>query len=116
MTHSIGSKIRRNVKVLGQKVKQGQRLGMKIGRGLDVGGRKVGKTVRRISDGISAVEPFLEGTPLNGGATIARDIALGVRAGAKEVRNAGRALERVSHRDLAKEARKRIENEAYQFA
>jgi hypothetical protein len=113
---SVGRKIRRSVDVIGKKIKQGQRVGMKVGRQLDVGGRKVGNTARRVSGAIDAVRPFLEGTPLAGVATIASDVAKGVAVGSKEARRAGRALEKVSKRDLAKEARERLEGEISNFA
>ena len=113
---SIGRKIRRSVDVLGKKIKQGQRVGMKVGRNLDVGGRKVGNVTRRISGAVEAVKPFLEGTPLAAGANIASGILKGVSSGAKEARRAGRALEKVSERDLAKEARERLEGDGSLFA
>jgi hypothetical protein len=113
---SIGRKIRRSVDVIGQKIKQGQRVGMKVGRQLDIGGRKVGNTTRRVSGAIDAVRPFLEGTPLQAGANIASGILKGVGEGAKEARRAGRALEKISKRDLAKEARERLEGEMSNFA
>jgi hypothetical protein len=113
---SIGSKIRRTVDVLGQKIKQGQRVGMKVGRQLDVGGRKVGNTARRVSGAISAVKPFLEGTPLAGGANIASAVLKGVGEGAKEARRAGRALEKISQRDIVNEAKERLQGELSNFA
>jgi hypothetical protein len=113
---SIGRKIRRSVDVIGQKIKQGQRVGMKVGRQLDVGGRKVGNTARRVSGAIEAVKPFLEGTPLQAGANIASGVLKGVSAGAKEARRAGRALEKVSQRDIVNEAKERLQGEMSNFA
>ena len=113
---SLGRKIRRSVDVIGQKIKQGQQVGMKVGRQLDVGGRKVGNTTRRVSDAISAVRPFLEGTPLAAGANIASAVLKGVGEGAKEARRAGRALEKVSKRDIVNEARERLQGEMSNFA
>lgn len=113
---SIGRKIRRSVDVLGKKIKQGQRVGMKVGRQLDVGGRKVGNVSRRISGAVDAVKPFLEGTPASGVANIVSGVLKGVGEGAKEARRAGRALEKVSQRDIVNEAKERLQGEVSNFA
>ena len=113
---TIGRKIRRSVDVLGKKIKQGQRVGMKVGRQLDIGGRKVGNTTRRVSGAIDADRPFLEGTPLAAGANIASGVLKGVGEGAKEARRAGRALEKVSQRDIVNEAKERLQGEVSNFA
>lgn len=93
---------RRVVRPLGQKLKQAERLGLKTGKSLDVAGRKLSNISGRIERGVSSIEPAIAGTPLEGVATIARDLAGTGRVVGKVSRKAGRSLEKVSERGLAK--------------
>ena len=115
MSYSLGQKIKRFGNVLGAKIKQGERLGMKIGGGLDKSGRQVSSVARRVAGGLTAVQPYLQGTPLGAGASILRDVALGVSAGGKEARKIGQGLEKISERGLAKLAEDRLAKEASNF-
>lgn len=85
---------------LGQRIKQGEIFGQKLGRTIDVGGRKISNTARTVGNLINLSTPFVAGTPMQGLATIARDVAKTVELGANEARIGGRDLEKMSKRGL----------------
>lgn len=93
---------RKVVRPLGQKLKQAERLGLKTGKSLDVAGRKLSNVSGRVERVIGSVQPAIAGTPLEGLGTVARDLAGSGRVAGKVSRKAGRSLERVSERGLAK--------------
>ena len=99
---------RKVVKPLGQKIKQAERLGLKTGKALQVGGRQVANVSGRVERALTAIEPEVAGTPLEGGATIARDLAKAVRIGGKVARKTGRNLEKISERGLVKSAQEKL--------
>lgn len=101
---------------LGKKIRKVQKVGAKLGKGLDTVGRKVVNTTRRVKGALEAVKPFVEGVPILGTAvTVADDVAKVVGAGAKASRRAGRKLEKISKRDIAKELEDKVTSEIQNF-
>ncbi|MGA1047225.1 MAG: hypothetical protein ACO3UU_04390 [Minisyncoccia bacterium] len=99
---------RKVVRPLGQKIKQAERLGLKTGKALQVGGRKLSNVAGKVERVIGSVQPEVAGTPLEGVATIARDLAASGRVAGKVSRKAGRNLEKISERGLVKSAQEKL--------
>ena len=93
------------VKPLGKKLKKAEKVGMKTGKALDVGGRKVANTARKAEKVLGVAERNLTGVPVVGDlASGARQLSRQVGQGAGKARKGGQALERASERGLAKTA------------
>jgi hypothetical protein len=108
---AIGLGIKKKVvKPIGKKLKKAEKVGMKTGKALDVGGRKVGNVARKAENVLGVAERNLAGAPIVGDlATAGRQLARQVGSGASKARQGGQALERVSERGLA-----RVANEKFQ--
>jgi hypothetical protein len=104
MAKGFGLK-RKIVKPIGKKLKKAERVGMKTGKALDVGGRKVSNVTRKAERVLGVVERNLTGVPIVGDlATAGRQLSRQVGQGASKARKGGKALERVSERGLARTA------------
>ena len=69
----------------------------KIGKGIDVAGRKVANTSNVVGNAIGAVQPYLNGIPIvESLATLGRDTAKGVQMAGKAVHKGGQILEKES--------------------
>ena len=108
MAKGLGLK-RKIVKPLGKKLKKADKVGMKTGKALDVGGRKVANVARKAEKVLGVVERELDGTPIGDLAGGGRQLARQVGRGASKGRVAGRQLERASERGLAKSAGSRFQ-------
>jgi hypothetical protein len=103
MAKGFGLK-RKIVKPIGKKLKKAERVGMKTGKALDVGGRKVSNVARKAERVLGVVERELQGTPLAEVAGTGKLLASNIGRGASKGRVAGRQLEKASERGLAKTA------------
>jgi hypothetical protein len=104
MAQGLGLK-RKIAKPLGKKLKKAEKVGMKTGKTLDVGGRKVGNVARKAEKVLGKVERNVEGVPLVGDiAAAGQQLSRKIGQGAAVSRTAGQQLERVSERGLAKTA------------
>lgn len=93
----LGKKLRHTVHILGRKVKQGEKMGQKIGRHLSVDGRKLSNTAHMLGSQLNKVDSYVSGTPLQGALSVARDVVkLGEVAG-KGIRKGGKGIEKMSH-------------------
>jgi hypothetical protein len=99
MNSIIGQK-NRVLGILGQKIKQGEALGMKVGRQIDVGSRKIANTSRTVGNVLTVGNEFVRGTPLEMIGTVGRDIAKLVEEGARGARAVGQDIEKTSRRGL----------------
>jgi hypothetical protein len=71
---AIGLGIKKKVvKPIGKKLKKAEKVGMKTGKALDVGGRKVGNVARKAENVLGVAERNLTGVPVVG------DLATGGR-------------------------------------
>ena len=108
MAQGLGLK-RKIVKPLGKKVKKAEKVGMKTGKALDVGGRKVANVAKKAERVLGVVERELDGTPVGDLAGGGRALARQVGRGASKGRVAGRQLEKASERGLARTAGEKIQ-------
>jgi hypothetical protein len=99
MNNIIGQK-NRVLGMIGQKIKQGEALGMKVGRQIDVGSRKIANTARTVGNVLNLATPFIQGTPLEMIGTVGRDISKLVEEGARGARAVGQDIEKTSRRGL----------------
>jgi hypothetical protein len=64
---AIGLGIKKKVvKPIGKKLKKAEKVGMKTGKALDVGGRKVGNVARKAENVLGVAERNLTGVPIVG--------------------------------------------------
>jgi hypothetical protein len=64
---AIGLGIKKKVvKPIGKKLKKAEKVGMKTGKALDVGGRKVGNVARKAENVLGVAERNLTGVPVVG--------------------------------------------------
>lgn len=127
----LGKKLRNVPSVIGTKLKAGQVLGKKllsdaassaiqgaasaeklagqIGRGIDVGARKIGNTAGVVDRTLARVNPYL-------GGTIVEPVAVGIRDAAKitrllsgPVREQGRELVKLSERGYAQQVKDELQ-------
>jgi hypothetical protein len=126
----LGKKLRNVPSVIGTKLKAGQILGKKllsdvassaiqgaasaerlagqVGKGIDIGARKIGNTAGVVDRTLGRINPYL-------GGTIVEPVAVGIRDAAKvtrllsgPVRQQGRELVKLSERGYAKEVEDKL--------
>jgi hypothetical protein len=99
------------VKPLGKKLKKAEKVGMKTGKALDVGGRKVANTARKAENVLGVAERNLTGVPVVGDlATAGRQLSRQVNQGAQKARKGGQALERGKRERIIKKHQAKSSN------
>jgi hypothetical protein len=116
----IGSKIRRGgvigKKLLSDAASQAivtasgvERSAGRLGKSVDVIGRKVANTAGMVDRNLARVQPLLDAVPITRELGMAgRDLAKVARAGAGEARVVGRDLTKLSERGLAQKVEKKL--------
>lgn len=98
---ALGKKLRHISQFAGQKFKQGERLGMKFGRGIDVAGRKINNSAKRAEHLINASSQYTQGTPLSALNTVGLDAVKLTEVAANAARRGGKSIEKATQ-SLAK--------------
>ena len=128
----LGQKLKINQN-LGQKLKSAQVVGKKLlsdaassaiqgakkaeillnntGNAIDIGARKVSNTASMIDRNLARINPYLQGSPLEGISTALRDGSKATKLIANEARVGGQDLVKLSQRGLAE----KVKNEVQQF-